>query len=183
MPRQGEGESRVCKFVCYMTVDRDEDRGTPKVNSGLHGHHIHTSALTGFCKLDCVCVRVRVCMWVSLFLCVWQCPWPCVHVFVCLIFNSVISLHAKHAPRIGITFRMNSPLPLHRKKIAAFLSVHLPLPFISLLSIFQFFGFAFLIIKSNKISLLISPHQALLWWGNGGFSSYYHYHAGSCCVQ
>ena len=105
----------------------------------------------------CVCVWVGVselvfvCATVSLTMCA----------FVCLIFNSVISLHAKHAPRIGITIRMNSPLPLHRK-IAAFLSVHLPLPFISLLSIFPFFGFAFLIIKSNKISLLLSPHQALL---------------------
>lgn len=77
-------------------------------------------------------------VWVSSYLCVRWCPWPCVHAFVCLIFNSVISLHAKHAPRIRITIRMNSPLPL-RRKIAAFLSVQLPLPFISLLSIFPFF--------------------------------------------
>lgn len=52
------GGGRGTLIVCCVTSDGDEERGTPKVNSGLHGYRNRTlsSALTGFCKLHCGCV-------------------------------------------------------------------------------------------------------------------------------
>ncbi len=129
----------------------------------------HTSALTTFCNLHNVCVRVCFC--------VCQCRWPCMHVY------SLITLHTKHVPCTEITLQK-----LFTEGIIYpdFTSVHL-LCLSTASCLFFSFGFAFLIIKSNKMSRLCccSYHPTRLCCDGDAvaFLLCHHYHSGSCCVQ
>lgn len=107
--------------------------------------------------------------------CVCQCPWPCTHVYFCFIFNSLITLHAKHVPCTEITLQMSSPKALHRGNYIS--RFHFSSPAFAfqqppVYSSFWVCGFNYQIKQDVQIMpLLISSHQVLLWWRHSGFSS------------